>query len=88
MKTECVDDEDIDVEEYDQDNKTTPNSMSPDLQRDQIKRATQQPNDVTNTGRSTENVDQTRKVHYYQDRVDFRGDILMKPPGAKSISLY
>lgn len=28
--------------------------------------------------------DNTRQIRYYHDRIDFRGDILMKPPAAKS----
>ena len=29
--------------------------------------------------------DSSRQIRYYHDRIDFRGDILMKPPAAKSI---
>ena len=29
--------------------------------------------------------DSTRQIRYYQDRIDFHGDILMKPKAAKSM---
>ncbi len=32
--------------------------------------------------------DNTRQIRYYHDRIDFRGEILMKPPGAKSRNLF
>lgn len=54
-------------------------------------RIKQQPNDVTNTGETNDDLDRdslandsTRQIRYYHDRIDFRGDILMKPPAAKS----
>ncbi|CAF2932342.1 unnamed protein product [Rotaria sp. Silwood2] len=50
-----------------------------------------QPNDVTNTGETNRDLDgnslvndNTRQIRYYHDRIDFRGDILMKPPAAKN----
>ncbi|CAF4767747.1 unnamed protein product, partial [Rotaria sp. Silwood1] len=50
-----------------------------------------QPNDVTNTGENNHDLDgtslandNTRQIRYYHDRIDFRGDILMKPPAAKN----
>lgn len=42
----------------------------------------QQSNDLVDMNEN----DSTKKVRYYQDRVDFHGDILMKPPAAKSIN--
>lgn len=57
-----------------------------------LSRIKQQPNDVTNTGDNNDDLDgnslandNTRQIRYYHDRIDFRGDILMKPPAAKSI---
>ncbi|CAM4860204.1 unnamed protein product [Rotaria socialis] len=54
-------------------------------------RIKQQPNDVTNTGENNDDLerdslanDNTRQIRYYHDRIDFRGDILMKPPAAKN----
>jgi len=56
-----------------------------------LSRMKQQPNDVTNTGDNNNDLDgnslandNTRQIRYYHDRIDFRGDILMKPPAAKS----
>ncbi|CAF1195999.1 unnamed protein product [Rotaria sordida] len=50
-----------------------------------------QPNDVTNTGENNHDLDgnslandNTRQIRYFHDRIDFRGDILMKPPAAKN----
>jgi hypothetical protein len=31
--------------------------------------------------------DNTRQIRYYQDRIDFHGEILMKPQAAKSRNL-
>ena len=57
-----------------------------------LSRIKQQPNDVTNTSENNQHAhgdglvnDQTRQIRYYHDRIDFRGDILLKPPGAKSM---
>jgi hypothetical protein len=56
-----------------------------------LSRIKQQPNDVTNISEkehhpdhiNTSN-DNSRQIRYYHDRIDFRGDILFKPPAAKS----
>jgi hypothetical protein len=60
-----------------------------------LSRIKQQPNDVTNTGDNNDDLDgnslandNTRQIRYYHDRIDFRGDILMKPPAAKSMCSY
>jgi hypothetical protein len=112
MKQECLDDEDVDIEEHD--NAPTPpitssspssspqssssilskfnqlnNDILPFKSRSQlISRAKQQPNDVTNTdlhGDANNALsDTSRQIRYYNDRIDFRGDILLKPPAAKS----
>jgi hypothetical protein len=111
IKQECLDDEDIDIEQ----NETVPTppitssspSSSPGLTKlnnetipfkirsQLLSRIKQQPNDVTNTGDNNDDLDgnnlandNTRQIRYYHDRIDFRGDILMKPPAAKSIVLF
>ena len=60
-----------------------------------LSRIKQQPNDVTNTSENNQHPDgdglvndQTRQIRYYHDRIDFRGDILLKPPGAKSMPSF
>ena len=70
-----------------QTNETLPNKIRSQL----LSRIKQQPNDVTNTDNNHQDLDgnsptndNTRQIRYYHDRIDFRGDILMKPPGAKS----
>jgi hypothetical protein len=35
-----------------------------------------------------ENDKTTRQIRYFQDRIDFHGEILMKPQGAKSRNLF
>ena len=32
--------------------------------------------------------DSTRQIRYYHDRIDFHGEILLKPPAAKSRKLF
>lgn len=120
IKQECVDDEDVDIEQ--QETAPTPpvtssspsssplssssgltklnhlnNEMIPFKIRTQLlSRIKQhQPNDVTNTGDDNDDSDgnslandNTRQIRYYHDRIDFRGDILMKPPAAKSMNLF
>lgn len=56
-----------------------------------LSRSKNQPNDVTNMAEKeiTSDLngisnDTTRQIRYYHDRIDFRGDILYKPPAAKS----
>ncbi|CAF4429971.1 unnamed protein product, partial [Rotaria magnacalcarata] len=43
-----------------------------------VSKLKQQIDDLTDMSGS----DTTKKIRYYHDRVDFHGDILMKPPGA------
>jgi hypothetical protein len=117
IKQECMDDEDVDVEQHETvptppitlssptsspqsssstisklnhlNNETIPFKIRSQL----LSRLKQQPNDVTNTGGNNNNNDldgnnlandSSRQIRYYHDRIDFRGDILMKPPAAKS----
>lgn len=63
-----------------QSNEFKSTKIHPDLQS----RIKQEPNDtIHGNGHDT-----TKKIRYYQDRVDFHGDILMKPPAAKSMLLF
>ena len=73
--------------EYSAEDDGKPEASPSTNQSDLFVRATQQPNDVTNTSRSNDGTDQTRQIRYYHDRIDFRGDILLKPPAAKSSAL-
>jgi len=121
IKQECMDDEDVDIEQHEPVSTPPITSSSPSLSsprsssgltklnhlnnqaipfkiRSQLlSRIKQQPNDVTNTGDNNNNNDldgnglandNTRQIRYYHDRIDFRGDILMKPPAAKSMFLF
>jgi hypothetical protein len=116
IKQECLDDEDVDIEQHEtvptppitssSPSSSSPRSSSSGLMKSNhlnnetipfkirsqlLSRIKQQPNDVTNTGDNNEDLevnnlanDNTRQIRYYHDRIDFRGDILMKPPAAKS----
>jgi hypothetical protein len=115
IKQECIDDEDVDIEQHEtvptppitsSSPSSSPQSSSSGLSKlnhlnnetlpfkirsQLLSRMKQQSNDITNTvdnnddlnGNSLTN-DNTRQIRYYHDRIDFRGDILMKPPAAKS----
>lgn len=116
VKQECIEDEDVDIEQHETAptppiTSSSPSSSSPrssssiltklnqlnnetlpfKIRSQLLTRAKQQPNDVTNIndnhqdsdGNSLTN-DSTRQIRYYHDRIDFRGDILMKPPAAKN----
>ncbi|CAF0721228.1 unnamed protein product [Adineta steineri] len=115
IKQECMDDEDVDIEQHETvstpplasnspssspqssssclsklnhlNNETIPYKIRSQL----LSRIKQQPNDVTNTNENNDDLnrnnlthDNTRQIRYYHDRIDFRGDILMKPPAAKN----
>ncbi len=116
IKQECIDDEDVDIEQHETVptppiTSSSPSSSSPrssssgltklnhlnnetipfKIRSQLLSRIKQQPNDVTNTGDNNDDLeannlanDNTRQIRYYHDRIDFRGDILMKPPAAKS----
>ena len=116
IKQECMDDEDVDIEQHEtvstppitshSPSSSSPRSSSSGLTKlnhlnnetipfkirtQLLSRMKQQPNDVTNTGINNNDLDgnnlandSTRQIRYYHDRIDFRGDILMKPPAAKS----
>ena len=116
IEQECVDDEDVDIEQHETAptppiTSSSPSSSSPrssssiltklnqlssetlpfKIRSQLLTRVKQQPNDVTNTNDNHQdldatnvNSDNTRQIRYYHDRIDFRGDILMKPPAAKS----
>jgi hypothetical protein len=116
IKQECMDDEDVDIEQHEtvptppitssSPSSSSPRSSSSGLTKSNhlnnetlpfkirsqlLSRIKQQPNDVTNTGANNEDLDannlandNSRQIRYYHDRIDFRGDILMKPPAAKS----
>ena len=115
IKQECIDEEDVDIEDHDSaptppitssSPSSSPQSSSSILSkfnhlnneslpfkiRSQIlNRIKQQPNDVTNTADKDLHADAnnglgdtSRQIRYYNDRIDFRGDILLKPPAAKS----
>jgi hypothetical protein len=119
IKQECIDDEDVEIEQHEPVptppiTSSSPSSLSPQsssscllklnhlnnetipfkIRSQLLSRMKQQPNDVTNTGENTDDLtrnnlanDNTRQIRYYHDRIDFRGDILMKPPAAKSMFL-
>jgi hypothetical protein len=119
IKQECIDDEDVEIEQHETVptppiTSSSPSSLSPQsssscllklnhlnsetipfkIRSQLLSRMKQQPNDVTNTGENTDDLtrnnlanDNTRQIRYYHDRIDFRGDILMKPPAAKSMFL-
>ena len=119
IKQECIDDEDVDIEQHEtaptppitsSSPSSSPQSSSsflsktnhlnhetiPSKIRSQLlSRMKQQPNGNTNTGEMNDDLDRnsltndnTRQIRYYHDRIDFRGDILMKPPAAKSIYFF
>jgi hypothetical protein len=39
---------------------------------------------ISNQSISRNGNDTTRQIRYYHDRIDFHGEILMKPPAGKS----
>ncbi|CAF1192342.1 unnamed protein product [Adineta ricciae] len=115
VKQECIDDEDVDIEQHEtaptppvtsSSPSSSPQSSSSFLSKSNrlnhdtapfkirshlLSRIKHQPNDVTNTGEMNDDADRngltsdsTRQIRYYHDRIDFRGDILMKPPAAKN----
>lgn len=72
-------------------NPTNDEGLSCKIRSQLLSRMKQHPNDVTNTVVKDVHADgyngsgdMTRQIRYYHDRIDFRGDILLKPPAAKS----
>lgn len=96
VKQEAIDDEDVEVDQPDTISTASNRSNSPigyshvnqsiaaKIRSQLFSRTHQDSNDVTNTGEPLDTHDVTRQIRYYHDRIDFRGDILIKPPGAKS----
>ena len=124
IKQECLDDEDVDIEQHETVatppiTSSSPSSSSPRssssglmksnhlsnelipskirshllsrIKQQQQQQQQHQPNHVAHTDENNDELDanslandNTRQIRYYHDRIDFRGDILMKPPAAKS----
>jgi hypothetical protein len=115
IKQECMQDEDIDIEQQEtvptppitsSSPSTSPQSSSSVLSKlnhlnnetipfkirsQLLSRIKHQSNAVRNPDENNDDLhgnslanDNTRQIRYYHDRIDFRGDILMKPPAAKS----
>ena len=85
VKQECINDEDLDIKQHEAHpthfNESTSIKTSPGI----YPRIKQPTNNVGNTDGN----DNIRQIRYYHDRIDFHGDILMKPKAAKSeIILY
>ena len=100
VKHEAIEDEDVDVDQPDTVSTVSNRSNSPivysqlkesiaaKIRSQLFSRMHQDSNDAINTGEPLDTHDVTRQIRYYHDRIDFRGDILIKPPGAKSKSPF
>jgi hypothetical protein len=83
------DDEEINVDDYDHNVRSSSLLDVDDVKyrREIYSTMTSTSPDTVDTSPNNDVADQTRQIRYYHDRVDFRGDILLKPAGAKSMNI-